>query len=218
MWLRRIEAAPVPADISIPPPVRAEFSAMVESTISTDETPKIETPPPLPPPTPVLVARFPVISLRVTTNVPNMSKESFTCRMPPPDEVAALSCKMMSVSAVLSTLSIPPPEPDTSPPIIASLAIVTSIRVAESPSEILNTRLPSPKSSSGVGSFPEASIVSRSAPGPLIVSESVIASSPCVKRIVAGPAAVSSGANPSCPRRRACWPRRSPHGARSRRR
>ena len=38
-----------------------------------------------------------------------------------------------------------------------------------------------------------ASIATRSAPGPAIVSESVIASSPCVSRIAAGPLTVSAG-------------------------
>ena len=40
---------------------------------------------------------------------------------------------------------------------------------------------------SGVGSLPLASIVSRFAPGPMIDVLSVIASSPIVSRIVAGP-------------------------------
>ena len=49
---------------------------------------------------------------------------------------------------------------------------------------MLNTRLPSPLFTSGVGSLPLASIVSRFAPRPMIDVLSVIASSPIVSRIV----------------------------------
>ena len=48
-------------------------------------------------------------------------------------------------------------------------------------------RLPLASATPGVGSLPEASMVRRFAPGPLMVRESVILSSPCVSKIVAGP-------------------------------
>ena len=58
---------------------------------------------------------------------------------------------------------------------------------------MLNMRLPSPLFMPGVGSLPLASIVSWLAPGPMIDSASVIASSPSVSKIVAGPPLVSDG-------------------------
>ena len=52
--------------------------------------------------------------------------------------------------------------------------MVTVLSAVKLPSSMLNTRLPSPLFTSGVGSLPLASIVSRSAPRPMMVVLSVI--------------------------------------------
>ena len=79
-------------------------------------------------------------------------------------------------------LKIAPPRRLESPPVSVKPRIETRSELA-----MLKIRVPRPSLIVGVGSFPLASIVSSSAPGPSIVSESFTNSSPCVSRIVAGP-------------------------------
>ena len=77
-----------------------------------------------------------------------------------------------------------PPEDALSPPVRVRAEMPTSSNAEATPSLMRNTRLPSPLFTSGVGSLPLASTVKSSAPGPAIVSASVIASSPRSSRIV----------------------------------
>ena len=87
--------------------------------------------------------------------------------------------------------------PSTSPPVSVRPQISTSTASElVDPSSMLNTRLPSPLFMAGVGSLPEASIVKQIGAGTVDRQRaSVIASSPCVSRIVAGPPLVSDAAN-----------------------
>ncbi len=176
--------------VRIPPPsVAALFSVMVLSRIVT--APEARIPPPEP-------AAFPEIVLAVTIRSPN-------ARMAPPwppmlsTRMEKLSAITLEVSVRFSMARIAPPSPLTSPPVSVSPWMVTLMAPLWTSSMFI-TRLPSPSLAEvassgrefGVGSLPLASIESRLAPGPLIMSGLLMTSWPSVSVMVAGPPLVNA--------------------------
>ena len=127
----------------------------------------------------------------VTVKSPNR----LSTATPPAPELDALPVMVQLARERLSRLRIAPPKSVVSAPVRVRPEICVVKILVLLPSSMLKMPLPLPSATPGVRSLPLASIVRRSAPGPVIVRESVILSSPWVSKILAGPEAVSAGAN-----------------------
>ena len=148
--------------LSIPPPesLAALPVILLRSTLTLPELVLI------PPPSPV-VAVLPLIMLPVIVKSPRKLK------IPPPSPLAVLPLIAISVTVNVSQLRIAPPASLVCPPVRVSPAMETVLCDALLLSSILKIR-----------DRLSASMVSRSAPGPVIVTSPVIASSVPARVIV----------------------------------